>query len=125
MTTTLIKPKQLHRGDKVAIVSLSSGMLGEKRYLHKYELGKSRLEELFGLEVVAMPNALKGIRYLYEHPEKRAEDWMQACEDSSIKAIITSIGEMMASVCYPMWILRSCGVTRKSFSAIPILQHII
>lgn len=88
----MIKPGRLHRGDKVAVVSLSSGMLGEKRYMHKYELGKSRLQDLFGLEAVAMPNALKGIRYLYEHPEKRAEDWMMACEDSSIKAIITSIG---------------------------------
>lgn len=92
MTTSFIKPKRLQCGDKVAIVSLSSGMLGEKRYLHKYDLGKSRLEELFGLEVVAMPHALKGIGYLYEHPEKRAEDWMQACEDNSIKAIVTSIG---------------------------------
>lgn len=92
MTTPLIKPKRLQRGDKVAIVSLSSGMLGEKRYLHKYALGKLRLEELFGLEVVVMPHALKGIRYLHEHPEKRAEDWMLACEDRSVKAIITSIG---------------------------------
>lgn len=74
MTTKLIKPQRLQRGDKVAIVSLSSGMLGEKRYLHKYDLGKSRLEKLFGLEVVAMPHTLKGIQYLYEHPEKRAED---------------------------------------------------
>ncbi len=82
----------MQRGDKVAIVSLSSGMLGEKRYVHKYDLGKSRLEQLFGLEVVAMPHTLKGMKYIYEHPEKRAEDWMRACEDSSIKAIITSIG---------------------------------
>lgn len=88
----MIKPERLHRGDKVAIVSLSSGMLGEKRYLHKYDLGRQRLKELFGLEAVAMPNALKGIGYLYEHPEKRAEDWMSACEDSSVKAIIMSIG---------------------------------
>lgn len=92
MSKTIIKPKRLQRGDKVAIVSLSSGMLGEKRYLHKYELGKSRLEEIFGLEVISMPNTLKGIQYLYDHPEKRAEDWMLACEDDSIKAIITSIG---------------------------------
>ena len=51
-------------------------MLGEKQYLHKYELGKKRLQEKFGLEAVTMPNALKGIEYLYEHPEKRAEDLM-------------------------------------------------
>ena len=90
--TQLIKPQRLRRGDKVAIVSLSSGMLGERRFRHKYELGRQRLETLFGLEVVSMPHALKGIDYLYEHPEKRAEDWMAACEDRSIRAIITAIG---------------------------------
>lgn len=72
MTIPFIKPKRLQRGDKVAVVSLSSGMLGEKRYVHKYDLGKSRLEQLFGLEVVTMPHTLKGMKYIYEHPEKRA-----------------------------------------------------
>lgn len=88
----MIKPERLRRGDKVAIVSLSSGMLGDKQFIHKYYLGKERLEEIFGLEVMPMPHALKGSSYLYEHPEKRAEDWMEACADSSIKAIITAIG---------------------------------
>ncbi len=88
----MIKPDRLRKGDKVAIVSLSSGMLGEKIYLHKYELGKKRLEEKFGLEVIAMPNSLKGIQYLYEHPEKRAEDFMMALKDTSIKGIISAIG---------------------------------
>ena len=41
----MIKPKRLKKGDKVAIVSLSSGLLGEKGILHKYEIGKKRLEE--------------------------------------------------------------------------------
>ena len=88
----MIKPQRLKKGDKVAIVSLSSGMLGEEQFIHKYELGKKRLEEKFGLEVVTMPNALKGIAYLYEHPEKRAQDLMQAFQDQSIKAIICAIG---------------------------------
>ena len=88
----MIKPERLRKGDKVAIVSLSSGMLGEKEFIHKYYLGKQRLEEKFGLEVVTMPNALKGIEYIYEHPEKRAEDLMQAFKDKSIKAIICAIG---------------------------------
>ena len=69
----MTKPERLRKGDKVAIVSLSSGRLGDERFIHKYELGKKRLEEKFGLEVVAMPNALKGEQYLYEHPEKRLE----------------------------------------------------
>ena len=39
----MIKPERLRKGDKVAIVSLSSGLLGEKNMLHKYEIGKKRL----------------------------------------------------------------------------------
>ena len=41
----MIKPQRLKKGDKVAIVSLSNGMLGEKEIFHKYEIGKKRLEE--------------------------------------------------------------------------------
>ena len=55
----MIKPKRLQKGDKVAIVSLSRGMIGEKMFIHKFELAKKRLEEEYGLKVVAMPNALK------------------------------------------------------------------
>ena len=88
----MIKPERLKKGDKVAIVSLSDGMIGEKEFLHKYELGKKRLEEKFDLEVVSMPNTLKGVNYLYEHPEKRAEDMMNAFKDKSIKAVISAIG---------------------------------
>ena len=88
----MIKPERLKKGDKVAIVSLSDGMIGEKEFLHKYELGKKRLEKKFGLEVVSMPNTLKGVNYLYEHPEKRAEDMMNAFKDKSIKAVISAIG---------------------------------
>lgn len=88
----MIKPERLRKGDKVAIVSLSSGMLGDEKYIHKYELGKKRLEEKFGLKVLAMPNALKGSQYLYSHPEKKAEDLMNAFQDKTIKAIICAIG---------------------------------
>lgn len=88
----MIKPERLKRGDTVAIVSLSRGMLGEKSFIHKYELAKKRLEGEFGLHVVAMPNALKGIDYLYEHPEKRAQDLMDAFRDPQIKAVFNAIG---------------------------------
>ena len=88
----MIKPQRLKMGDKVAIVSLSNGKLGDEKFNHKYELGKKRLEEKFGLEVVSMPHALKGEKYIYEHPEKRAEDLMAAFRDKSIKAIISAIG---------------------------------
>lgn len=88
----MIKPERLKKGDKVAIVSLSGGILGEKDLIHKYYLGKQRLEEKFGLKVIAMPNALKGVKYIYEHPEKRAEDLMNAFKDKTIKGIICAIG---------------------------------
>lgn len=87
----MIKPKRLCKGDKVAIVSLSRGMLGEQIFLHKYQLAKARLEA-YGLEVVAMPNALKGIDYLYRHPEARAQDLMDAFRDPGIKAVFNAIG---------------------------------
>ena len=87
----MIKPKKLKKGDKVAIVSLSSGLAGEEIFRHRYELGKKRLEQL-GFNVVTMRNALKGIEYLYNHPEKRAEDFMEAILDKDIKGIICNIG---------------------------------
>ena len=87
----MIKPKKLKKGDKVAIVSLSNGLAGEEMFIHRYELGKKRLEQL-GFNVVTMKNALKGIEYLYNHPEKRAEDFMDAILDKNIKGIICNIG---------------------------------
>ena len=88
----MLKPKHLQKGDKVAIVSLSSGILGEPEFIHKYFIAKQRLEQDFGLEVVAMPNALKGTQYIYEHPEARAQDLMDAFQDPSIKAVFCAIG---------------------------------
>ena len=59
----MIIPPKLKPGDRVAIVSLSSGMLGEPENSHILTLGQKRLAE-FGLEPVLMPNALKGRAYL-------------------------------------------------------------
>ena len=56
----MIKPHKLKKGDKVALISLSGGLGGEELFRHRVELGKKRLEEVFGLEVVFTPNALKG-----------------------------------------------------------------
>ncbi len=50
--------RKLRKGDKVAIVSLSSGMLGEEFCSHNIEIGVKRLKE-YGLEPVFMSNALK------------------------------------------------------------------
>lgn len=88
----LIKPAKLKRGDKVATVSLSWGGAGDKALLWRYEQGKKRLNEVFGLEVVEMPHTLMGTDFVYRHPEKRAQDLMQAFTDPSIKGIISCIG---------------------------------
>lgn len=88
----MIKPKKLKRGDKIAIVSLSLGILGEEFTKHQRDLAKKRLEEQYGLEVVYMPNSKKGIKYLDENPQARAEDLKAAFKDDSIKAIMTAIG---------------------------------
>ena len=88
----MIKPKGLKKGDKVAIVSLSWGGLGDEDLIHRYYIAKARLENDFGLQVVAMPNALKGTKFVYEHPELRAKDLMDAFSDDSISAIFCAIG---------------------------------
>ena len=87
---TLIKPKLLKRGDKVAIISLSWGGAGE--LLDRYEQGKQQLQNIFGLDVVATKNALKSAEWVYQNPKARAEDLMEAFADKSIKAIISNIG---------------------------------
>lgn len=84
-------PKHFQKGDKIAIVSLSSGILGESFIQHELELGVKRLKE-FGLEPVFMPNARKGLTYVKEHPEARAADLKQAFLDYSIKGILCAIG---------------------------------
>ncbi|MCM3799981.1 LD-carboxypeptidase [Caldibacillus thermoamylovorans] len=88
----LIKPKKLHPGDKVATVSPSWGGAGDPEIRWRYEQGVERLKTVFDLQVVPMPNSLKGTEYLYNHPEARAEDLMAAFRDPDIKAIFTNIG---------------------------------
>jgi muramoyltetrapeptide carboxypeptidase LdcA involved in peptidoglycan recycling len=89
---TLIKPARLQQGDKIATISLSWGGAGDEDILWRYEVGKKRLQEEFGLQVIEMPNTLKGSEYIYNHPEKRAEDLMAAFADPSIKGIFSCIG---------------------------------
>ncbi len=83
--------KHLNKGDKIAIVSLSRGVLGMPFCKHQLDLGIKRLKEL-GLVPVVMPNALKDMDYVANHPEARAADLKQAIIDPEIKAIITAIG---------------------------------
>ena len=87
----MIKPGRLKPGDKAMIVSLSSGSLGEEKYIHKFDLAVKHLSE-YGVTVSAAPNALRGKKYLYDHPEARAYDLMCAFSDPDVKAVFCAIG---------------------------------
>ena len=75
----------------IAIVSLSSGTIGEAFAAHEVEIGIRRLKE-YGLNVIMMPHAQKGIEYVKNHPEDRAKDLLQAFSDDSIDMILCAIG---------------------------------
>lgn len=96
----LITPKRLSKHDKVAIISLSWGGAGDLP--HRYLKGKERLENIFGLEVMATKHALKPADWVYQNPQARAEDLMEAFADPSVKAIIAAIGgeDSIRTLCY-------------------------
>jgi muramoyltetrapeptide carboxypeptidase LdcA involved in peptidoglycan recycling len=75
----------------IAIVSLSSGISGEESVRFEVEIGLSRLRE-YGLNVKFMPHALMGLEYVRAHPEKRAEDLLEAFRDPEIDMILCAIG---------------------------------
>ena len=76
---------------RIGIVSLSRGILGEDFMEHEREKGLQRLHDM-GLEVKFMPNSMKGVEYIEAHPEKRAEDLLEALRDSEIDMILCAIG---------------------------------
>ncbi len=56
----LIIPSKLNEGDKVAFISISGGRAGDEDMLPRYLLGKRRFENIFNVNVVETPHALKG-----------------------------------------------------------------
>ncbi|MDR2063404.1 MAG: LD-carboxypeptidase [Candidatus Nomurabacteria bacterium] len=84
-------PKRLQIGDKVRVISPSSGILGEPFAKHELCIGTAQLRS-FGLEVDFGENSLKGIEFTKQHPDKRANDIKEAFMDDSVKAIICAIG---------------------------------
>lgn len=76
---------------KIGIVSLSSGILGEDFIKHELEIGIKRLNN-YGIEIVFLPNALRGIDFIKIYPECRANDLLQAFKDDSIDMILCAIG---------------------------------
>ena len=86
----LAKPKQLYVGDKVAIVSLSAGTLGESFASHELKQGIKHMKQL-GLNPVFMPHALSGSTYVKSHPAERAADLKAAFLDPEIKGVFAAI----------------------------------
>ncbi|MFD3756990.1 S66 peptidase family protein [Streptomyces sp. NPDC058622] len=79
-------PAKPRPGDRVAVLSPSSGLPGI--FPLPYELGLRRLREHFGLEAVEYPTTRK----MGTTPEERAADLHAAFADPGIRAVIASIG---------------------------------
>ena len=75
----------------IAVVSLSSGILGEPFIKFELDIGLRRLRE-YGINVKFMPNALKGLEYIKDHPEKRAEDLLEAFRAPEGDMLLCAIG---------------------------------
>ncbi|MFI6649185.1 S66 peptidase family protein [Streptomyces sp. NPDC050529] len=79
-------PSKPRPGDRVAVLSPSSGLAGILPL--PYELGLRRLREDFGLKPVEYPTTRK----MGSTPQERAADIHAAFADPTIKAVIASIG---------------------------------
>lgn len=88
----MLKPKKLNKGDKVALVSLSSGLFGDSDNRERLDRAINNLGALLEVNIEIMPNALIGTEEVYHHPELRAKDLMDAFKDPSIKAIFSLTG---------------------------------
>lgn len=84
------QPSPLKPGDKVAIISPSSGM--PFLFPWVYQQGINRIKDHFNLQPVEFPTACQSSDYLSQNPKARAEDVNRAFADPSIKAIIATIG---------------------------------
>ena len=86
----LIKPKALNIGDTVATISLSWG--GAAVFRKRYEQGVHQFKEAFGVNVIETSHSLASENDIYEHPEWRLADLMEAFENPEIKAILCNVG---------------------------------
>ncbi|MBA3956831.1 MAG: LD-carboxypeptidase [Parachlamydiaceae bacterium] len=84
------QPIPLQRGDKIAIVSPSSGM--PFLFPWVYEQGLKQIRQIFKLQVVEFPTAKQSPEYLSKNPKARADDINAAFADPTIKGIIATIG---------------------------------
>jgi muramoyltetrapeptide carboxypeptidase LdcA involved in peptidoglycan recycling len=84
--TTISYPPKPSPGDRMAVISPSSGL--PELFPRPYELGLRRLREDYGLEPVEYPTTRK----MGAGPRERAEDIHAAFADPEVKAVIASIG---------------------------------
>ena len=84
------QPSPLKIGDKVAIISPSSGM--PFLFPWVYDQGLKRIEEVLQLVPIEFPTARKSPEYLARNPQARADDINSAFSDPSIKALFATIG---------------------------------
>ncbi|MFF3347938.1 S66 peptidase family protein [Streptomyces sp. NPDC002779] len=84
--TTISYPAKPSPGDRIAVISPSSGLPG--LFPRPFELGLERLREEYGLEPVEYP----ATRRMGSSPQERAADIHAAFADPDIKAVIASIG---------------------------------
>jgi muramoyltetrapeptide carboxypeptidase LdcA involved in peptidoglycan recycling len=84
--TSLFYPPKPSPGDRIAVLSPSSGLPGLLPL--PYELGLERLRKEYGLEPVEYP----ATRTMGSSPQQRADDLHAAFADPDIKAVIASIG---------------------------------
>jgi muramoyltetrapeptide carboxypeptidase LdcA involved in peptidoglycan recycling len=84
--TSFVYPPKVQPGDKVAVISPSSGL--PEIFPTAYEQGIQRLRNFFQLEPVEYPTTRK----MHSSPQDRARDLHAAFADPQIKAIISSIG---------------------------------
>lgn len=87
----------------IEIVSLSSGVIGEPFASHELQIGVDRLEAM-GLHVKFSKNALKGIKYLKDHPEDRAADLIEAYADPDVDRYYAQSEEMIHIASYRIYL---------------------
>jgi len=119
----LIKPPRLEAGDRVGLVSPSSGMAGQVP--HRVNKAKSALEEL-GFEVVLAKNAMNTRGYVSGTPAERVSDLHSLFRDKKTKAIISMIGgnhssQLLDSLDYDM--IRKNPKIFMGFSDITVLHY--
>ena len=83
-----VVPPAVEPGDHVAVLSPASNL---RAFPYVHELGLERLRS-FGVEPVEYPTATADSEYLYDNPERRAEEIERAFRDSDIAAVVTTIG---------------------------------